>query len=157
MTAPLLPSIAAESARLPASYEAAKRALVQCEAADECKDWADRAAALASYARQAKDDELLHMARRIQARALRRAGELLEQIQSAQGARNDQLQDGSLPKLGRTDAAREAGFSEHQQKQALRIAAIPENEFEELIESGDPPTITELGELGISKRGCKRR
>jgi hypothetical protein len=41
---------------------------------DECQDWADQMEALASYARQAKDDELLQMAARIQARdpALRR-------------------------------------------------------------------------------------
>ncbi len=47
-------------ARLPSSYEAAKRALAQCDAIDECKDWADKMAALASYARQAKDEDLLH-------------------------------------------------------------------------------------------------
>ena len=62
MNAPFhLPSIAGstESAKLPSSYQAAKEALAACEAIDECKDWADRMAALASYAAQAKDEELL--------------------------------------------------------------------------------------------------
>ena len=96
MNAPFhLPSIAGstESAKLPPSYQAAKEALAACEAIDECKDWADRMAALASYAAQAKDEELLRRARRIQARALRRVGELLQQIESARGA--------NLPNVGR--------------------------------------------------------
>jgi len=41
---------------------------------DECKEMADKPRALAAYARQA-NDETLYMARRIQARALRRVGE----------------------------------------------------------------------------------
>lgn len=136
------------AARLPSSYEAAKRALAQCDAIDECKEWSDRMAALASYARQAKDEELLHKARRIQARALRRSGELLEQIAPARGP-NQNIQAGSHPNVfTRTDAAREAGFSEHQQKQAMRLANIPEDEFEAAIEGEKPPTVTELAERG---------
>jgi hypothetical protein len=65
-----LPAIT--SAKLPASYAAAKVALSECTAIDECQTWADKAEALASYARQAKDDELRKMADRIQARAVRR-------------------------------------------------------------------------------------
>jgi len=37
--------------------------------------------------------------------------------------------------LSRSEAAREAGFSEHQQKQAIRLASILEDEFEETIET----------------------
>ena len=48
----------ARQARLPEGYETAKRALAACADIDECKDWADRAAALASYAKQAKDTTL---------------------------------------------------------------------------------------------------
>ena len=55
-----LPNIA--DARLPAAYETAKQALAECSRIDECQNWADRAAALASYARQARDDTLLNFA-----------------------------------------------------------------------------------------------
>ena len=82
-----LPDIS--SARLPATYEAAKNALSECSRIDECKEWADKAEALASYARQAKDEQLRKMADRIQARAIRRCGELLKQIEPKQGARTD--------------------------------------------------------------------
>src|SRR6516165_5724503 len=79
----------ATTARLPSTYESAKTALAECHRIDECKDWADRAEALASYARQAKDDELRRMADRIQARAIHRAGELLKEIPPAPGVRTD--------------------------------------------------------------------
>ena len=60
-----------DAARLPIIYERAKYALAECSRIDECKDWADRAEALASYAQQAKDDALRTFAMRIQARATR--------------------------------------------------------------------------------------
>ncbi|UZF93180.1 hypothetical protein [Bosea sp. NBC_00550] len=78
MNAPSVISPAA--ARLPQTYESAKNALAECVSLDECKSWADEAAALASYAKQADDEELMRMATRIRARAVRRAGELLKQL-----------------------------------------------------------------------------
>jgi hypothetical protein len=39
------------SARLPATYEQAKLALASCERIDECWEWANKAEALASYAK----------------------------------------------------------------------------------------------------------
>jgi len=87
---------------------------------------------LALDPRQSEDDQLERMAQRIRARAIRRAGELLKQIEPQQGARNDlEPRDGGAPKLTRSDAARDAGMSERQQKTALRIANVPEREFEE--------------------------
>ena len=74
-----LPDIA--TAKLPAAYTVAKRALAECGKIDECKDWADKAAALASYAKQSKDESLFKAAARIQARAIRRCGELLKEIE----------------------------------------------------------------------------
>lgn len=52
-------------------------------------------------------------------RAIRKAGELLQKITPAHGA-NQNIQEGDRRNVTRTDAARDAGFSEHQQKQALR-------------------------------------
>ena len=47
--------------------------------------WADKAAALASYAKQSEDTTLEKAALRIRARAIRRAGELLKAIMPAKG------------------------------------------------------------------------
>jgi hypothetical protein len=94
------------SAPLPAIYENAKVALAECERIDECQNWANRAEALASYARQANDDDLRRMADRIQARAIYRAGELLKQIPPDPGGRPAKTQDGAVPSLTRSQAAR---------------------------------------------------
>lgn len=141
-----LPSAA--KAKLPATYEGARTALAECTRIDECQEWADKAEALASYAKQAQDDDLRHMADRIQARAIRRAGELLSQIRAGQGARDGKWQEGSLPPLTRTRAADEAGLSEHQRKTAIRVSRIPDPEFEEAIEADEPATVTALADRG---------
>lgn len=150
MTAPIplpaLPSI--RDARLPAVYERATQALAECSRIDECKDWANKAEALASYARQSKDDTLRKMADRIQARAIRRCGELLKQVESGQGTRTDKPHDATDTKLTRTEAAKEAGLSERQKVTALRVASIPQPVFEQAIAQDEPPTVTQLAEQG---------
>ena len=142
------------AAQLPKTYEAARAALAECSAVDECKDWADKAAALASYARQSQDDQLEKMANRIRARATRRAGELLKQIEPQKGGdrKSEEYQrEGDRPLISRTDAARDAGFSSHQAKQAVRVANVPEDDFEAQVESSNPPTLTQLATQGITK------
>jgi hypothetical protein len=138
-------------ARLPATYEAAQNAIAECSRIDECRGWADKAAALASYARQAKNDTLRVMAVRIQARAIRRCGELLKQIEPASGARTDL---GTVPTRG--SAADAAGLSERQCKTALRLASVPAADFNRQVESPAPPTVTQLAEQGKQPRAVER-
>jgi hypothetical protein len=134
---PKLPTARSE-APLPVTYTEAKAALARCEQVDECQAWADRAGALASYARQARDRELEAMAKRIRARAVRRAGDLLQQIPTCRGRRFDLRPDHEAVGA-RTQAARQAGLSVSQQKTAVRLAKIPVDEFERAIEAPDPP------------------
>jgi hypothetical protein len=143
---PVLPKIS--DAKLPATYETAKSALAECSRIDECADWANKAEALASYAKQAEDDTLRKMADRIQARAIRRCGELLRAIpRPEQGGRPAKNGVDAYP-VSRAQAGREAGLSRHQQREAMRVARIPEADFEAAVESDDPPTVTELAERG---------
>lgn len=158
-----LPNIA--KARLPATYEGAKNALANCTRIDECQEWADKAEALASYAKQAQDDELRKMADRIQARAIRRCGELLNQIKERRGSRTDlepspgrrdQVDPVAffkepvsiLAPLTRSQVAEEAGLSRRQHHTALRVARVPHDEFDDAVESQEPPTVTALAERG---------
>ena len=85
-------------ARIPQTYAAAKKALEQCSRVDECKDWGDKAEALSSYARQADDRALRQLADQIQARAIRRCGELLREIAPAPGKRTDLQPRGDGPR-----------------------------------------------------------
>jgi len=48
----------------------------------------------------------------------------------------------------RRKAAEAAGMSRHQMYQALKLANIPEDEFERLVESDHQPTVTELAAYG---------
>lgn len=85
------------------------------------------------------------MATRIKARAARRAGELLKQIEAGQGARDGKREVADRPPL-RGEIARDAGMSPHQSKQAQRIASVPEADFDAQVESPKPPTLTALAQ-----------
>lgn len=144
---PHLPSIA--NAKLPGAYTVAKRALAECEKIDECKkDWANKSAALASYAKQAKDESLYKLAIRIQARAIRRCGELLKEFEPAKNQHDASTGGGT----SRKQAAEEAGLSKRQKDTVIRVATVPEEEFESQVESDSPPTVTALAEQGTRKK-----
>jgi hypothetical protein len=130
--------------QMPATYQRAKTALAECSTTDECKDWKDKALALAAYAKQANDDALLVMANRIKARAVHRAGELFNQIPPSTGHNLPNVEGRGASPFGREQAARDAGWSQDQRKQAQRIANIPRDDFERAVESDNPPTLTEL-------------
>ena len=75
----------------------------------------------------------------------------LKEIEPAQGA-NQNIGDGADPKVPtRKDVASKAGMSERQRKTALRVANIPKEEFEQAVESDNPPTVTALAERGKTK------
>lgn len=152
-------NIPALGAKLPEVYQSAKSALAQCARIDECKAWADKAAALASYAKQSEDKSLEKMARRIRVRALDRVGEVMRQIESdaeAETRRKSKLKHAPRKApagpTSRDDHAKAAGLSAKQIKTALRVNNVPRDEFEKAVESDDPPTATELAERGRRKK-----
>ncbi|WP_321941677.1 hypothetical protein [Paraburkholderia tropica] len=146
-----LPAIS--DARLPESYTNAVNALEQATAIDECQAWADKAMALASYARQSRDDRLHRMAMRIQARATRRCGELLHQVPRAAGRPPKvEINKAARTNISREQVATDAGMSKHQRVTALRVASVPKAEFERQVESTKPPTVTALADQGRKTR-----
>lgn len=144
-----LANIDTGTARLPQAYEAAKLALANCESMDECKGWSDKAAALASYAKQAGDDELMKRAVRIRDRAIRRCGELLKQFDDR--GRPSEISEGDHT-ISQREAAAQAGLSKHQQVTAVRVANVPHDDFEAMVESDTPPTVTKLANIGKVSR-----
>jgi hypothetical protein len=103
-------------------------------------------------------ETLLNYSKRIKARAIRRVGELYNEIEPAKTGPKVQegtlpkLQDGTVPQLGRTAVADAAGLSERQRKTAARVANVPADEFEAAVESDNPPTIEDLAECGTKKK-----
>jgi hypothetical protein len=55
---------------------------------------------------------------------------------------------GTAPPISQAEAGRKAGLSPDQIKQAIRVANIPADKFESLVESDNPPTVTQLAEMG---------
>ena len=117
---------------------------------DECQEWSDRAKALASYAKQAHDDDLHRMAVKIKARAIDRCGELLRQIETAKN-QHDAKARASDGGGTRTQAAQDAGLSKRQQVTAVRVNNVPRDDFEALVESANPPSITTLAWRRVSR------
>lgn len=143
-----LPSIG--TAALPANYQAATEALERCNRIDECKDWADKMAAIASYARQADDTTLHDFAVRISSRAIRRCGDLLQTFNKGVGA-PPKNRDGAVP-ISQTKAGADAGMSERQIKTAVRVANVPDDVFEAAVESSPPATVTQLAAMGKTSK-----
>jgi hypothetical protein len=171
-----LPALAdADTAKLPETYERACKALAECDSIDECKDWADKAAAMASYARQAKDKTFFDYATRIRARAVRQAGELLQAIPAQPGKgsggrpaeKRGSLASGErFPKASsttqrsksaRAQAAASSGLSPDQAKTAMQVANVPQADFEEQVESEKPPSVSQLAEQGKKQIRAQRK
>lgn len=114
-------------------YEQARYALAECHRVDEVKDIRDKAEAMAAYARQAKDQELILWATEIKVRAERRAGEMLAQVPREQhsGRRPSNSSD---DKTNYQKALEASGLTQSAAYQMERIAAIPDEHFETAID-----------------------
>ena len=137
-----------QDAPFPTNYQSAKTSLQECSKVDECKGWADKAIALASYAKQANDEELLWLSNRIKARAIERMGQLFEQVKPGKGNQHSATE-------GRVSAAEAAGISQDQRKQAQTIARFARerpHEFEALVEGDNPPTLESLANISRGGR-----
>jgi hypothetical protein len=130
-----LPALAKQqidTAQLTPMYESAKRELIALARVDEVKDIADKHSAIAHYAKQIKDNSLLHYAERVYARALARIGELLDH----------------LPKSERAALAKKHGVSPSDAAHAINIAALPNRARDALIERNPPASKNELSSAG---------
>jgi hypothetical protein len=90
------------------------------------------------------------MAIRIQARAIRRCGELLRKIEPKPGARTD------LPGIAgntRFKAAADAGMSKRQRDTALRVAKVNGKDFERQVESAPDALMRLRGALWVADYG----
>lgn len=93
-------------------------------------------AAMAAYARQAKDQELILWATEIKVRAERRAGEMLAQMPKNQGAKfNGRGPDGSFRQSIDVSAETlaDVGVSPMQSSRWQALAAMPDERFESAV------------------------
>lgn len=118
-------------------YEAACRALAECKAVDEVKAWADKAAAMQAYGRMAKDKTLEVDAAEIRIRAERRLGEMLSAQKDAgainRGGAGTHATGREERPVGVPPTLAEVGISKDLSSRAQKLAAVPEDEFEEEV------------------------
>lgn len=126
-------------------YDAARQALAEAHRVDEAKDIRDKAVAIATYAKQAQDRDMIFWATEIKVRAERRTGELLREREKHDGGRpagkpvkiEDQFSS-KPPKLA------DLKITKQQSSDWQALAAIPAPEFERRIKNaaGDPAALT---------------
>jgi hypothetical protein len=107
-------------------YEAARRALAEARRVDEVKEIRDKAQAMAAYARQSRDTQLVEWATEIKVRAERRCGELLKE------GRKNGLRLGPGQNLLSHDGIglKTLGLTLNQSSRYQQLAEMPEEQFE---------------------------
>lgn len=113
-------------------YEAARTALAEAHRVDEVKDIRDKAEAMAAYARQAKDSDLIQYATEIKVRAERRCGELLSKTEKNTGVRHvgsavERCDHRKTPTLA------DMGLSKDESSRYQQLAAMPADHFETAV------------------------
>ncbi|PPC87453.1 MAG: hypothetical protein CTY39_02650 [Hyphomicrobium sp.] len=142
-------TIARHDVSLPSSYQQAKKALGECVRLDECKTWLDKAAAIKAYARMANDADLEKEATRVRAWAKRRMGQIIEAVEPLHTGRPSTKNRACARPNSRTrkSVIEAAGIGETSAKEAVRIASIPQAEFDAKVESDNPPSIVDLVQM----------
>lgn len=119
-------------------YEAARTALAEAHRVDEVKDIRDKAEAMAAYARQAKDSELIQYATEIKVRAERRCGELLRvnvataSERGAMGAAT-RWSGKSNESTSHPQTLSGMGLTKDESSRYQQLAAMPDDHFETAV------------------------
>lgn len=113
-------------------YDAARHALQIASNVDEVKDIRDKAEAMAAYARQAKDTELVEWATEIKVRAERRAGQMLAEMPKQDGGHAKKItRSHDSTEFPKTLA--EIGISKNESSRWQKLAAVPDDQFEQAV------------------------
>jgi hypothetical protein len=95
-------------------------------------------------------------------RTIRRGGELVKVVEPAKGGQpfqNGRSTGADSVPSSRKALAETSGISPRQMKTMLRVASVPEDDFEAAVESDDPPTVTNFSSIQRTSpklRGCQR-
>lgn len=118
--------------------------------------------AMAAYARQAKDSDLIQYATEIKVRAERRCGELLRVTEKNKGAAEPGTQRGTTPSNGTTASAptlADMGLTRDESSRYQQLADMPDEHFETAVATAKATAgeVTTAFMLRAAKTRAKRR
>ena len=116
-------------------YDAARYALSVAVEVDEVKDIRDKAEAMAAYARQAKDTELVQWATEIKVRAERRAGQMLAEMPKQDGGHAAKVKARSHDGTEVPKSLADIGITKNESSRWQKLAAVTDTQFEEAVAS----------------------
>jgi len=118
-------------------YNAACKALAEAKSVDEVKDIRDKAEAMRAYAHQAKNRQMEIDAAEIRIRAERYLGGMIQQqketVGLATGGQPYQATGSKSEPVDRPPTLAQVGIDKKLSSHAQKVAAIPEDEFEEIV------------------------
>ena len=114
-------------------YEAALYALQEASTVDEVKDIRDQAEAVAAYARQARDTELIQRATEIKVRAERRAGQMLAEMPKRDGGQAMRAKALSHDATELPPTLDDMGITRSDSSRWQKLAGISDEKFEAAV------------------------
>jgi len=115
-------------------YNAARIALAEAHKVDEVKDIRNKAEAMAAYARQAKDTEMVAWVTEIKVRAERRAGQLLAEMPKAKGTRGTGSNQHEVRSYDTTaPTLSEMGITKDESSRWQKLAGVSDDKFEHAV------------------------
>ena len=134
-----------------AKYDAACHMLAECKSVDEVKEIRDDAAVLKAYAKIAKNKKLEADAAAIRARAERCLGKMMEKQAKTVGLakagrplKNRVMEKPDFDTHQSPVSLAEAGIDKNLADRARKLAAMPEKQFEEMIEETQQNIINDV-------------
>lgn len=115
-------------------YDAMVHAIAECHTVDEVKDIRDKARALEVYAKQAMNMEAERKATEIRIRAERKAGDMLSKMDKVKNQHEKCPSDDTRGTLSGM------GISYDQSSNWQKLAAVPDDQFEEHLADPKPST-----------------
>ena len=131
------------AAIVPIKYIEAIKALRECQTIESAELWANKADALAAWAKIYKQDEAGKEARRLKLYAYRKMGELAEQLRPTT----------ALKHKGAHSLLREYGLDQHKARAILQISRATDLEFSRVVHDARGVAASAIQFRGRGRRG----
>jgi hypothetical protein len=127
--------VAPQAPRLPIEYSTAIKALAACMTLNEAKYWDDKADALAAWSKIYRSNDAEQKALCLKLHAYRRMGEIAEELRPSRVGRPAGDSPGTSSALLASH-----GLSKPAVRAARKLAALPKQAFEKILEKPQAPT-----------------